>query len=68
MNGGDKNMIIENTVVNGDTKKEIKIDYFVFANILYKYNEETDDYDKCFTMTNDQVKKFLRGDLILDEN
>jgi hypothetical protein len=45
----------------------MKMDYLVFANMLYKYNKKNDSYDECFMLTNEEVKQFINGELFVFE-
>lgn len=43
-----------------DLRKKVRIDEFVFAHVLYRYNKETDSYDRAFKLTKEEERKWLR--------
>lgn len=45
----------------------ITIDYYVYDNVLYKYNANKDSYDECRKLTDEEVKQLLNNTLDLDQ-
>lgn len=42
-----------------DLRRKVKIDEFVFANVLYRYNKRTDNYDRIYRLTDEEVMEWL---------